>query len=95
MIEIWDGEHWGRSATDAEGRFEFTIAKPDGGDGDAPRLDVYVFARGLLKHQLTRVYFPGHTPDDVDRTLVAEEEDGAFRFDIRLQGERQTLFFAH
>jgi protocatechuate 3,4-dioxygenase alpha subunit len=106
MIEIWDGEHWGRSATDAEGRFKFTIAKPDAGDGDAPRLDIYVFARGLLKHQLTRVYFPDEPEanaadpvlsslTDADRaTLVAEPEEGALRFDIRMQGERATVFFA-
>ena len=108
MIEVWDavGRRWGRCGTDAEGRFEFAVAKPRGGDGDAPRLDVYVFARGLLKHQLTRVYFPDE-PDanaadpvlssleDADRaTLVAEPEDGALRFDIRMQGERATVFFA-
>jgi protocatechuate 3,4-dioxygenase beta subunit len=30
----------------------------------------------------------------VPPTLVAEQEDGGLRFDIRLQGERQTVFFA-
>ena len=108
MIEVWDrvGRRWGRCGTDAEGRFEFTIVKPAGGDGDAPRLDVYVFARGLLKHQLTRVYFPDEPAandadpvlaalDDADRaTLIAEPEDGALRFDIRMQGEHATVFFA-
>jgi len=29
------------------------------------------------------------------QTLIAEQEDGALRFDIRLQGDRQTVFFAH
>ena len=106
MVEVWDGEHWGRSGTDHEGRFSFTVAKPRPRDGGAPRLDVLVFARGLLRHQLTRVYFPDeaerNAADPVlstlagpDRaSLVAEQQDGALRFDIRMQGDRQTVFFA-
>jgi protocatechuate 3,4-dioxygenase alpha subunit len=108
VIEVWDpvGKRWGRSATDSEGRFQFTIAKPAGAGADAPRLDAYVFARGLLKHQLTRIYFPDEEQanaadpvlsslDEDDRaTLIAEQEDGALRFDIRMQGDRQTVFFA-
>jgi len=108
LIEIWNrvGRRWGRSGTDAEGRFSFTVAKPPAGDGEAPRLDVHVFARGLLKHQLTRIYFPdedeANTADpvlsslsDEERaSLVAQPEDGALRFDIRMQGEGATVFFA-
>jgi protocatechuate 3,4-dioxygenase alpha subunit len=106
MLEVWDGERWGRSGTDAEGSFSFTFAKPTARGGDAPRLDVYVFARGLLKHQLTRVYFPdeadANAADPVlsalsegERALlVAEQEDGALRFDVRMQGDRATVFFA-
>jgi protocatechuate 3,4-dioxygenase alpha subunit len=105
MIEIWDGEHWGRSGTDSEGRFSFTVAKPSPRPGEAPRLDTYVFARGLLRHQLTRIYFPdepneadpvfGSLSDEERATLVAEAEGGALRFDIRMQGDRATVFFAH
>ena len=109
LIEIWDpaGRHWGRSATDADGRFSFVVAKPAPLPGQAPRLDVLVFARGLMRHQLTRVYFPDESAanaadpvlaglDEQDRsTLVAEHEDGALRFDIRMQGDWQTVFFAH
>ena len=108
MIEVWDAgaQRWGRSGTDSEGMFQFAVAKPDAEPGQAPRLDVVVFARGLLKHQLTRVYFPdeaeANAADPVlaqlseeDRaTLVAEPEDGALRFDIRMQGDRATVFFA-
>ena len=106
VVEIWDGDRWGRSGTDADGRFSFTVTKPRTRDGDAPRFDAYVFARGLLKHQLTRIYFPDEeranaadpvlsSLDEEERaTLVAEQEDGALRFDIRMQGERQTVFFA-
>jgi len=79
VIEIFDSarRRWGRCGTDAEGRFSFLIAR------DAPHVEAYVFARGLLKHQLTRIQLSD-----------AEQEDGALRFDIRLQGDRQTVFFA-
>jgi protocatechuate 3,4-dioxygenase, alpha subunit len=105
MIEIWDGARWARSGTDSEGRFSFTVTKPGVRPGETPRFDVYVFARGLLRHQLTRVYFPDE-PNETDpvfaslsaeerATLVAEAEDGALRFDIRMQGDRATVFFEH
>jgi protocatechuate 3,4-dioxygenase, alpha subunit len=100
VVELWqqgrDATRWGRCGTDAEGRFEFVTERPP--DGVA---DVIVFARGLLKHLVTRCYFPGARdsvldaldPDDRE-TLVAREESGSLRFDIRLQGDRQTVFFA-
>jgi protocatechuate 3,4-dioxygenase alpha subunit len=86
MIELWDAaaSRWGRCGTDADGRFSFVVAR-------APHYEVYVFARGLLRHQLTRVYL-----DDAGKhpSLAAVEKDGALRFDIRLQGAQQTVFFA-
>jgi protocatechuate 3,4-dioxygenase alpha subunit len=108
VIEVWDavGGRWGRCGTDGQGRFSFRLAKPDAGPHGAPRLDVYVFARGLLKHQHTRIYFPDEAEanaadpvlaqlsEDDRATLVADDEDGALRFDIRMQGERATVFFA-
>ena len=100
MIEVWDasGRRWGRGGTDQAGRFSFVVA-------EAPRLDVLVFARGLLKHQLTRIYFPGEPANATDpvlsalpeaqrETLIAREEEGELRFDIRMQGEHATVFFA-
>jgi protocatechuate 3,4-dioxygenase alpha subunit len=109
MVELWDpvGRRWGRSGTDSEGRFSFVVTKPEALSGEAPRFDVLVFARGLLKHELTRVYFPDEPEanatdpvlsgldDEARATLVAEAEDGALRFDIRMQGDRHTVFFAH
>jgi protocatechuate 3,4-dioxygenase alpha subunit len=78
-----------------------------GRDGtmQAPHLSVSVFARGLLVRLATRIYFegePGNAGDPVlalvpaDRrdTLIAKREGpGIFRFDIRLQGEDETVFF--
>jgi protocatechuate 3,4-dioxygenase alpha subunit len=102
---------FGRCATDAEGRFEFTTIKPGTVPGpddrrQAPHIDVSIFARGLLNRLVTRIYFPdeeeANAADPVlslieeealRRTLVAVPEDGALRFDIRLQGEGQTAFF--
>ena len=78
---------------------------PDGGL-QAPHLAVGVFARGLLKRLATRLYFPDEAEanasdpvlgllSDAERaTLIAVPEDGALRFDIRLQGAGQTTFFA-
>lgn len=71
----------------------------------APHLTVSVFARGLLIRLATRIYFddePGNAGDPVLALVPAERRatliakrgaDGAFRFDIRLQGESETVFF--
>jgi protocatechuate 3,4-dioxygenase, alpha subunit len=85
VVEVWDAANnrWGRCGTDADGRFSFIV-------GNAPHVEVYVFARGLLRHQLTRIYF---SDDASHAALVAEQENGAYRLDIRLQGNRQTVFF--
>ena len=65
-----------------------------------------MFARGLLRHQLTRIYFPDEEaanaadpvlaalPADDRASLVARRENGGLRFDIRMQGEQATVFFA-
>ena len=101
VVELWqrgeDGTRWGRAGTDADGRFEFLTETPP--DGYA---DVLVFARGLLKHLRTRCYLSAAEDDPLlsalepahRDTLIAVPEDGALRFDIRLQGDRQTVFFA-
>ena len=73
----------------------------------APHLTVLCFARGLLKPVLTRLYFSDEQEaneadpvlqaigDDAERaTLVATAIGSAtYRFDIRLQGDEQTVFF--
>jgi protocatechuate 3,4-dioxygenase, alpha subunit len=80
-----------------------------GGGTEAPHLDVSVFARGLLDRVVTRIYFPGEPEanaadpvlasiaDPARRaTLIAAADPGApgtLRFDIRLQGDHETVFF--
>jgi protocatechuate 3,4-dioxygenase alpha subunit len=72
----------------------------------APHLAVHVLARGLLDQLATRLYFADEPANAGDRvlaavpaerrgTLLAQPEGaGAYRFDIVLQGERETVFFA-
>jgi protocatechuate 3,4-dioxygenase alpha subunit len=99
---------FGRCATDAEGRFEIITVKPGPlGDGQAPHIDVTVLARGLLDRVVTRIYFPdeaaanaadpllGSLRPERAATLVAREAgQGKLRFDIRLQGDRETVFLS-
>jgi protocatechuate 3,4-dioxygenase alpha subunit len=101
---------FGRSGTEPEGWFEFVTVKPGrvpGPEGQlqAPHLAVGVFARGLLKRLVTRMYFPDEREANADdvvlatidpeagATLVARPERDALRFDIHLQGDQQTAFF--
>jgi protocatechuate 3,4-dioxygenase, alpha subunit len=96
---------WARCGTDLEGRFGFRTVKPGAVGDQAPHLDLLVFARGLLKPVYTRLYFPDEQdanaadpvlaalPEDERSTLVAVADGDALRFEVRLQGERQTTFF--
>ena len=102
---------FGRSGTDADGRFYFVTLKPGlvpGADGrmQAPHIMVSVFARGLLKRAVTRIYFPDEDEanaadpvlssiedPELRESLVARDEGDVLRFDIHLQGEKQTAFF--
>lgn len=93
---------FGRCPTDADGRYWFSTLKPG---GPVPYIAVLLFARGLLKPVATRLYFPGEGGNDTDPvlsaipadrrdTLVAvREDDRSYRFDVHLQGERETVFF--
>jgi len=105
LVEMWSGQQFARCRTDSEGVFHFAAVKPAAGV-EAPHLDVTIFARGLLRHLATRMYFPDEESANAsDRTLnlidparrhtlIAHSEGAALRFDIRLQGESETVFFA-
>lgn len=102
---------FGRCPTDEAGAYAILTVKPGivlGVDGrpQAPHVDISVFARGLLKRVVTRLYF-GDEPaanaadgvlrsiaDETRRaTLLAGPTTDGYRFDIRLQGEGETVFF--
>ncbi|GGQ37092.1 protocatechuate 3,4-dioxygenase alpha subunit [Actinomadura coerulea] len=98
---------FGRCGTDAEGGFWFSTVKPGAVGESAPYIAVLVFARGLLKPVFTRMYFPedaaahaadpllGAVPRERRATLVAEREgEREYRFDVRLQGDGETVFLA-
>lgn len=96
LLEASHGEQFARCRTDAEGAFHFTLRRPDEGF-----VNVAVFARGLLRHLNTRIYFPdaaGSVPAEVDparrQTLVARRDGAVLHHDIHLQGEQETVFFA-
>jgi protocatechuate 3,4-dioxygenase alpha subunit len=111
FVEVWQGDQWARGRTDADGRYEVVVAKPDparapDGRALAPYLNLAVFARGLLKQALTRVYFPDETsanaadpvlalvPQADRAALVAVDDGGGLTFDVVLQGDGETPFFA-
>ncbi|WP_425329468.1 protocatechuate 3,4-dioxygenase subunit alpha [Streptomyces inhibens] len=99
---------FGRVPTDADGRYAvhtLPATAPAGRPEAAPYLAVCVFARGLLHHLFTRVYFPEHEtanaadpllarlPADRASTLLARPDGpGRYRFDVQLQ---QTEDGAH
>jgi protocatechuate 3,4-dioxygenase, alpha subunit len=110
---------FGRSGTSEDGSYWFETIKPgpvafDGERGrgqlkqQAPHIYVTVFARGLLNHLVTRLYFEDepanagdpllhHVPGERRATLLARREPGdavtIYRFDIVLQGAGETAFF--
>lgn len=75
----------------------------------APHINVIVFMRGLLSHLYTRIYFADEeaanardpvlqsVPEERRGTLVAARDESGgvpvYRFDIHMQGERETVFF--
>jgi protocatechuate 3,4-dioxygenase alpha subunit len=106
MLEIWHGETFARCGTDGSGRYGVTVAKPRPTSTGAPHLEMTVFARGLLRQLATRIYFPdeeaanatdpvlAHADPARRATLIARREGDSLRFDVRLQGPGETVFFA-
>lgn len=100
---------WGRAAVDMVGHYSFTTVEPGStGDGVASYFLLTVFARGLMDRLFTRVYLPDSTealqqdkllasvPENRRGTLLATRESGGdLRFDIHLQGEKETVFLTY
>ena len=114
VIEVWHAAGFARVGTDEDGRFSITTVRPERTPYDrstlqAPHLSIVVFARGLMNHLFTRIYFeddPSTESDAILRlvpearrtTLIARRESGEgltplYRFDIVLQGPGETVFF--
>jgi protocatechuate 3,4-dioxygenase alpha subunit len=105
-----DFRGFGRCPTAADGSWAVCTVKPgqveapDGGL-QAPHITVRVFARGLLNHLVTRIYFADEEQANAEdpvlagldpkrrATLVADPSTDGYRFDIRLQGAGETVFF--
>ncbi len=97
----------GRGPAEAGGdtRFVFRTVRPGATQaGAAPFLTLVLVMRGLLNHCVTRIYFPeddlegdpvlAQVPAGRRETLVAQAlSPGCYRFDIHMQGERETVFF--
>jgi protocatechuate 3,4-dioxygenase alpha subunit len=98
---------FGRCPTDENGRYAIRTVVPGALPGigrtvQAPHIDVSVLARGLLNRVVTRIYFPGSdagdpvlasVPKDRRSTLIATKTADGYRFDVRLQGDGETVFF--
>jgi protocatechuate 3,4-dioxygenase alpha subunit len=96
LVETWhhDPPAFARCPTDDDGGWHVVMPP-------APYLAVHLFARGMLRHLTTRIYLDAAAKDAVlesvpaDRreTLLAERTDDGYRFDIRIQSDRETVFF--
>jgi protocatechuate 3,4-dioxygenase alpha subunit len=88
---------WGRASTNNAGEYSFTTVEPG-----MPFIALTVFARGLMHRLLTRIYLPETSdsflmsvPVERRETLVASRDADGLRFDIVLQGDRETVFLTH
>ncbi|GAA1414914.1 protocatechuate 3,4-dioxygenase subunit alpha [Glutamicibacter uratoxydans] len=100
---------FGRVPVDNVGHYTFTTVNPGPTEaGKAPFIMLTIFARGLLNRLFTRIYLPEDTealandpllaslPEERRKTLIAtREEDGSLRFDVHLQGEKETVFLSY
>lgn len=102
-----------RAATDRDGNFAVVTTRPASltftdGQMQAPHMLVLVFARGLLRHLLSRVYFEDEAGNSADPvllqvpaerrgTLIAQFQPlqpNSYRWNVVLQGQGETVFFA-
>ena len=100
-----------RIATNERGEFEFQTLKPGtiagiADEAHAPHLMVLIFMRGLLRHLVTRIYFPQEQANEHDPVLraiparrrstlvgVAGSNCNELRWNVHLQGDAETVFF--
>ena len=99
---------FGRTGTgsNAEKSFNFHTYKPGKIKEDfAPHINIIIFARGMLNHMFTRMYFPEEEvenkndsilkqikPSLRNRLLASKIDENEYQFDIYLQGDKETVF---
>jgi protocatechuate 3,4-dioxygenase alpha subunit len=94
------------TGTEHDRQFAFRTVKPGpAAPGQAPFVLVILTMRGMLNHVFTRLYFDDEPSNDKDPVLAAvaverrptliarSEGDRVYRFDIRMQGPQETVFF--
>jgi protocatechuate 3,4-dioxygenase, alpha subunit len=89
---------FGRTGTDADGRFSFVTVKPGpvpGPDGSpqAPHVMVSVFARGLLKRLITRINFPDEGESNAADPVLSCVGDPRLRDSLIAREEEGVLRF--
>jgi len=104
----WTFTGWGRASTRDDGEYAFTTLRPGPTEpGAAPFFAVTVFARGLLNRLFTRAYLPedgealagdrllSSLAPQRRSTLVTTADEHGYRFDVRLQGDAETVFLRY
>ena len=103
----WTFTGWGRCPTDRTGHYSFTTVTPGAEPGRAAFFALVVLARGLTNRLFTRAYVPadgalldadpllGSLDADERSTLVCGTDSAGFVFDVRLQGDRETVFLRY
>jgi protocatechuate 3,4-dioxygenase alpha subunit len=104
----WAFTGWGRASTGDDGAYAFTTLRPGPTEpGTAAFFALTVFARGLLNRLFTRAYLPEDAEALAsDRllssvephrrgTLVTAADEHGYLFDVRLQGDRETVFLRY
>ena len=110
-VELRQDGVFGRMPTSEDGTCTFETVRPPSATTNttapAPFISLCLFARGLLRHLHTRIYFAGDPAIDVDPVLALVPEHrrgtllarpdatrrGVWVFELRLQGEGETVFF--
>jgi protocatechuate 3,4-dioxygenase, alpha subunit len=101
-----DPSFWGyrRVATDDAGQFRIETIRPGTIAGHAPHILIAIYGGGILYRHVTRLYFADDerntgdptlqlVPPERRATLLAKPDNGIYRFEIRLQGRGETVFF--
>ena len=87
--------------------FNFKTYKPGiTAPNSAPHINITVFARGMLNHLFSRIYFSDEEEENKkdlllneldtslrSRLIAEKENENEYRFDIYLQGDKETVFF--